>query len=145
MRRIQRDVKHEEFIKSLTTGDNAIFRDIWRVLLFAAAYGVHLGGRKALQQVESNKAMPESYFGTPGWKGFLYLIGFLEANTGEHLKKEEEQENKLITAFEEFANFGLEEIQLKVSNSSTALPDIVGLMLDSSAKRGVTVDLTDLI
>jgi dnd system-associated protein 4 len=145
MRRIQRDIKHEEFIKSLTAGDNAIFRDIWRVLLFAAAYGVHLGGRKALQKVESNKAMPESYFGTPGWKGFLYLIGFLDSDTGDHLKKEEEQENKLITAFEEFANFGLEEMQVKVANPSTALPDIVGLMLDISAKREVTPDLTDLI
>jgi dnd system-associated protein 4 len=145
MRRIQRDIKHEEFIKSLTAGDNAIFRDIWRVLLFAAAYGVHLGGRKALQKVESNKAMPESYFGTPGWKGFLYLIGFLDSDTGDHLKKEEEQENKLITAFEEFANFGLEEMQVKVANPSTALPDIVGLMLDISAKREATPDLTDLI
>jgi dnd system-associated protein 4 len=145
MRRIQRDTRHEEFIRSLTTGDNAIFRDIWRVLLFAAAYGVHLGGRKPLQKVESNKAMPESYFGTPGWKGFLYLVGFLESTTGEHLRKEEEVENKLITAFEEFANFGLEEMQQKVSNPSTALTDIVGLMLDVSARRDLTVDLTDLI
>jgi dnd system-associated protein 4 len=145
MRRIQRDVKHEEFIKSLTTGDNVIFRDIWRVLLFAAAYGLHLGGRKALNKVESNKAMPETYFGTPGWRGFLYLIGFVESDSSDHLRKEDDQENKLITAFEEYANFGLEEMHIKISNPSTALPDLVSILLEISTKRQTVADVTDLI
>jgi len=145
MRRIQRDVKHEDFIKSLTTGDNVIFRDIWRVLLFAAAYGLHLGGRKALNKVESNKAMPETYFGTPGWRGFLYLIGFVESDSSDHLRKEDDQENKLITAFEEYANFGLEEMHLKISNPSTALPDLVSILLEISTKRQTAADVTDLI
>ena len=145
MRRIQRDVKHEDFIKSLTTGDSAIFRDIWRVLLFAAAYGVHLGGRRPLQKVESNKAMPESYFGTPGWRGFLYLIGFVDSDSSEHLRKEEDQENKLVTAFEEYANFGLDEMSLKITTPSTALPDLVGILLDISAQRQTTADVADLI
>jgi len=145
MRRIQRDVKHEDFIKSLTSGENAIFRDIWRVLLFAAAYGVYLGGRKPIQKAESNKAMPESYFGTPGWRGFLYLVGFAEHDSSDHLRKDEEQENKLITAFEEYANFGLEEMQLKIPSPSTALPDLVGILLDISPKRETPVDVSDLI
>lgn len=145
MRRIQRDVKHEDFIKSLTSGENAIFRDIWRVLLFAAAYGVYLGGRKPIQKAESNKAMPESYFGTPGWRGFLYLVGFAEDDSSDHLRKDEEQENKLITAFEEYANFGLEEMQLKIPSPSTALADLVGILLDISPKRETPVDVSDLI
>jgi dnd system-associated protein 4 len=145
MRRIQRDVKHEDFIKSLTTGDTAIFRDIWRVLLFAAALGVHLGGRKPITKAESNKAMPETYFNTPGWRGFLYLIGFVESDSSDHLRKEEDQENKLITAFEEYANFGLEEMQLKIPSPSTALPDFVGILLDANSKREATADVSDLI
>jgi dnd system-associated protein 4 len=145
MRRIQRDIKHEEFIKSLTTGDKAIFRDIWKVLLFAAAYGVYLGGRRPLQKVEGNKSMPESYFSTGGWRGFLYLIGFIENASSDHLRRDEEEENKLITAFEEYANFGLEEMQNKVTTPSSALPDLVGILLDLSINRPVTADLTDLI
>lgn len=145
MRRIQRDVKHEDFIKSLTSGENAIFRDIWRVLLFAAAYGVHQGGRKPIQKAESNKAMPESYFGTPGWRGFLYLIGFAENESSDHLRKDEDQENKLITAFEEYANFGLEEMQLKIPSPSTALADLVGILLDISPRRDAQADVSDLI
>jgi len=145
MRRIQRDVRHEDFIKSLTSGENAIFRDIWRVLLFAAAYGVHYGGRKPIQKADSNKAMPESYFGTPGWRGFLYLIGFAEDDSSDHLRKDEDQENKLITAFEEYANFGLEELQMKIPSPSTALADLVGILLDITPKRETTADVSDLI
>jgi dnd system-associated protein 4 len=145
MRRIQRDVRHEDFIKSLTSGENAIFRDIWRVLLFAAAYGVHHGVRKPIQKAESNKAMPESYFGTPGWRGFLYLIGFAEDDSSDHLRKDEDQENKLITAFEEYANFGLEELQMKIPSPSTALADLVGILLDITPKRETAPDVSDLI
>ena len=145
MRRIQRDVKHEEFIKSLTTGDNAIFRDIWRVLLFAAAYGIHLGGRKSLQKVDSNKSMPETYFSAPGWKGFLYLVGFADGDSSDHLRREDEQENKLITAFEEFANYGLEELSTKISTPSKALAEIVGILLETSATTQPSIDLSDLI
>lgn len=145
MRRIQRDTKHEDFVKSLTTGDNAIFRDIWRVLLFAAAYGVKQRARTPLQKVDSNKSMPDSYFGTPGWHGFLYLIGFLQSDSGEHLKKNDDQENRLISAFEEHANYGLAEMQRVVSSPSTALSDLVGLLLEVSIMREEKLDIEDLI
>lgn len=145
MRRIQRDVRHEEFVKSLTSGEHAIFRDIWRVLLFASAYGVSQGGRTPLQKVEGNKAMPESYFSTPGWRGFLYLLGFADSETSDHLRNDEEQQNKLITAFEEYANFGLEEMQRRISTPSKALSELVGVLLDSSIKRETKADVTDLI
>ncbi|MCB1093149.1 MAG: DNA phosphorothioation-associated protein 4, partial [Verrucomicrobiae bacterium] len=127
MRRIQRDVQHEEFIKSLTSGESAIFRDIWRVLLFAASFGIYLGERRPLQKVESNKAMPESYFSTPGWRGFLYLIGFLENDSSDHLRKEDDQEEKLVTAFEEYANRGLDEMRSRMQSPSSALSDLVGI------------------
>jgi dnd system-associated protein 4 len=145
MRRIQRDVKHEDFIKSLTSGENPIFRDIWRVLLFAAAYGVHLGGRKPLQKVEGNKAMPDTYFSTPGWKGFLYLIGFADSDSSDHLRKEDDQENKLITAFEEYANYGLEQMQERMKSPSSSLADLVGILADVSPRHEVKADVSDLI
>ena len=145
MRRIQRDVQHEDFIKSLTTGDHAIFRDIWRVLLFASAYGVSQGSRTPLQKVEGNKAMPETYFSSPGWRGFLYLLGFADGESSDHLRNDEEQQNQLITAFEEYANFGLAEMQRRISTPSKALSELVGILLDLPVKRGATADVADLI
>jgi dnd system-associated protein 4 len=146
MRRIQRDVRHEDFVKSLTTGDHAIFRDIWRVLLFAAAYGVSRGVRTPLQKVDANKAMPESYFSSAGWRGFLYLLGFAGGTDSEHLRNDEDQQNKLITAFEEYANYGLDEIQKRVSSPSKALSEIVSILLESSSvKKETAPNVSDLI
>ncbi len=89
--------------------------------------------------------MPESYFSTPGWRGFLYLLGFADSETSDHLRNDEEQQNKLITAFEEYANFGLEEMQRRISTPSKALSELVGVLLDSSIKRETKADVTDLI
>jgi len=145
MRRIQRDIKHEDFIRSLTSGDTPIFSEIWRVLLFAAAYGVMKRQRLPLDKTESNKAMPASYFNTPGWKGFIYLIGFADSESSEHLKNDEEQQNRLITAFEEYGTFGLNEISLRVISPTGALDTLTGLLLDESVLANHQVDLNDLI
>lgn len=145
MRRIQRDVRHEEFVKSLTSGEGAVFRDIWKLLLFAAALGVHRGERRPLDKVDGNKSMPESYFGTPGWRGFLYLIGFADSESSEHLKNDEEQQNKLITAFEEYANHGLDELAARVTSSTSAIGDLAGLLLETGTNTGDEPDVSDLI
>jgi dnd system-associated protein 4 len=130
MRRIQRDASHEDFIKSLVSGDNALFKDIWRVLLFAAAYGVKHGQRKPLVKVQSNKAMPENYFSTPGWRGFLYLLGFAETESSDHLKNDEDQQNILISTFEEYANYGLSNLSEQVTSSQDPLGDIIQVILE---------------
>jgi dnd system-associated protein 4 len=145
MRRIQRDIRHEEFIKGLTTGDNPVFSEIWRVLLFAAAYGVMQGQRTPLEKTESNKAMPASYFTTPGWKGFLYLIGFADGECSDHLKNDEEQQNRLITAFEEYANYGLTEFSRRISSPSTALESIINLLLEDKKSVLTKPDVAGLI
>lgn len=145
MRRIQRDVRHEEFIKSLTTGEAPLFRDIWRVLLFAAAYGVSLKSRRPLEKVESNKAMPETYFSTPGWKGFLYLLGFLNSSGSDHLKGDPEQQDRLVTAFEEYANFGLSVMAERVSRGTLALDSILDLINESGPQKPQEIVLNDLL
>src|SRR5690606_13572206 len=60
LRRIQRESSHEEFVKDLTTGEKPLFREIWRLLLLAAAIGVKDGARTPLGPVDSGKAMPET-------------------------------------------------------------------------------------
>lgn len=145
MRRIQRDIRHEEFIKSLTSGDSPIFNEIWRLLLFAAAFGVMKQRRLPLEKVESNKAMPSSYFNTPGWRGFLYLLGFIDGENSDHLKNDEEQQNRLVTAFEEYANFGLSEISDRVITPSAALDVILDILLEEPKLSAQHADISDLI
>jgi dnd system-associated protein 4 len=145
MRRIQRDIRHEDFIKSLTSGESPIFSEIWRVLLFAAAYGVMKKQRTPLEKTESNKAMPASYFNTPGWKGFLYLIGFAKGESSDHLKNDEEQQNFLVTAFEEYANYGLIEISQRIISPSGALDSLLGMLLEEPRFGALEPDLNDLI
>lgn len=144
MRRIQRDASHEDFIKSLISGDDPIFRDIWRVLLFAAAYGVKAKQRLPLQKIESNKSFPESYFNTPAWKGFLYLVGFAETETSDHLKNEQEEQDKLVTAFEEYSNYGLTQMRERLNFSSDRLGELVEFINDNIKENNPEPNISNL-
>lgn len=145
MRRIQRDVRHEEMIKTLTSGDTPIFREIWRLMLFAAALGIARGQRKPLQKVDSGKAIPESYFSSPGWRGFLYLLGVAESGASDCLRGTEEAQDLLANAFEEYANRGLDEIASRLSMSSVQLDEFVNLALEATTTRSSSPNLSDLI
>lgn len=142
MRRIQRDKKHEEFIQTLVSGDQAVFREIWRVLLFSAALGIKRGERKPLGEVDTGKAFPESYFSSPGWKGFLYLLGFMDSETSDHLKNDEKEQEKLITAFEEYANAGLSAMSDAVTSSTDLLGEIAALIKDNTKDELTAPDIS---
>lgn len=144
MRRIQRDTTHEEFIKNLISGEHAVFKEIWRVLLFAAALGVKKGERTPLKNVDSGKAFPETYFSTPGWKGFLYLLGFCESDTSDHLKNDEKEQEKLITAFEEYANFGLYEMARLITSSNDSLGELANLLIEHTKTESKAIDISNL-
>ena len=104
MRRIRREEAHENLVKSLTSGENAVFKEIWRLLVFAAALGVRSGSRRRLGKVDQGKAINDSYFSVPGWRGLLYLIGVTEDGDAGALKADEASEEHLVTLFEEYAN-----------------------------------------
>jgi len=145
MRRIQRDVCHEEFVKSLTTGDAPLFREIWRLLLFAAALGIKDGKRRPLEKVESGKAMPETYFSAPSWRGFLYLIGIVETGDSDCLRSTSEAQDSLITAFEEYANQGLFLLSSRMQASISPLEEIISLLLEASKTDAAPPNVDDLI
>ena len=132
MRRIQREITHEEFIKNLTTGDGAIFKEIWRVLLFAAALGVKEKTRRPLGSTDSGKAIQETYFSTPGWRGFLYLIGVADTGESECLRGSEINEDILVTTFEEYANHGLYVLSERMKSSTSPFDELISLLLDVS-------------
>mgnify|MGYP000126736627 CR=1 FL=1 len=145
LRRIQRDSAKEELVKQLTTGDSAVFKEIWRLLLFAASLGIHAKRRKPLEKVDSGKAMPETYFSAPAWKGLLYLISLVETDDSECLRSSEEAKDALVTAFEEYANSGLEIIETKMATSVSHLDDLVSLVLEAPTTESKQANVVDLI
>ena len=80
MRRIQRDICHDELVKALTAGESALFKEIWRLMLFAAALGVFQGKRKSIDKADTGKAIPENY----SWIKVI-LEKILDSNFGEWL------------------------------------------------------------
>jgi dnd system-associated protein 4 len=145
MRRVQRDVCHDELIKTLTSGESALFKEIWRVLLFAAALGVHSGTRLKIERADSGKAIPESYFSSPGWKGFLYLIGVSETGDSACLRGTEDAQDSLVTVFEEYANQGLHLISERTGTSGSMLEELTVMLLESRIPNTSDPDVTDLI
>jgi dnd system-associated protein 4 len=145
MRRIQRDVCHEEFVKSLTASEGAIFKEIWRVLLFAAALGVKEGMRRPIEKVDSGKAMPESYFSSPGWRGFLYLMGIAESGDSACLRGTEDAQDGLVTAFEEYANHGLHILADRMRFTSSPLDELITLLLETMKPSTSSPIIEDLI
>ncbi len=135
MRRIQRDSAYEELIKTLTTGDAAIFKEIWRLMLFASSVGIAHGKRKPLKNVDSGKNIPDSYFGTPGWPGYLHLLGITETGGSDILHCTEKNQEIVISAFEEYANAGLEIIGEKIREASTPLDALSIILMESQQQN----------
>jgi dnd system-associated protein 4 len=145
LRRIQRESSHEEFVKNLTSGEKPLFREIWQLLLLAAAIGVKSGVRAPLGPVESGKAMPDTYFRTPAWRGFLYLIAVADSGDSSCLHSSAENQDSLITAFEEYANYGLKVLKERVSSSSSPLDDLTSFVLEASQAPVREAQIDDLI
>ncbi len=139
MRRIQRSQDKEELVKQLTTGENAAFGEIWRLMLFSAMLGYKLGRREPLGHKDSGKAMMESYFANcPAWPGVLYLLGLVEAQNTDVMIATEDAENRLLTIFEEYANGGLAYLNEQLRGRTPTLLnvlDIVNGVITTSSVR----------
>jgi dnd system-associated protein 4 len=145
MRRIQRDSVHDETIKTITTGDFAIFKEIWRLMLFASSVGIAHGKRTPLKNVDSGKNIPESYFGAPGWPGYLHLLGITETGGSDILHYNEKNQETVISAFEEYANAGLEIIGEKIRQASTPLDALSLILMESQQKDTAAPAIEELI
>jgi dnd system-associated protein 4 len=128
MRRIRRDVEHEEFLQELVGGDAPLFKDLWRILLFAAMLGFSTKRRIPLSSYDSGKAMPDSYFAnSPVWPGILYLLGLVEVQDTSVMGAKPEDQDKLVTVFEEYANGGLHSLKDALELGSDRLKCLVDL------------------
>ena len=128
MMRIQRDVVHEELIQVLTNGENAVFGEIWRLQVFAFTVGIKTNSRRSLQKVDSNKNIPENYFGIPSWKGLLYLAGVTETGASDCLVNSQDNIKFLVKIFEEYSNGGLFKIEEYLSQYTDYSEGILSLI-----------------
>ncbi len=133
MRRIRRDENHEDFIKDLTSGDGATFKDLWRVMLFAAILGFRIRRRSPLSSFDSGKAMPESYFAnSPAWPGVLYLLGLVESRDTAVMGSKPEEQEVLLTTFEEYANGGLFYLRERLDEGQDRLKTLLDIIHEHS-------------
>lgn len=108
MRRIQRATDKEEIIKSLMSEQVGVFKEIWKLLLFAAQVGMRNGRREPLKSVDTGKGIDQGTFGNcPAWPGVLYLMTLVESGRSESLCGSSEAEDDRTSVFQEYANGGL--------------------------------------
>lgn len=108
MKRIHRAIDKESIIQILTSDSVGVFKEIWRLLLFAAVLGFSNQRREPLSSVETGKGIDQLSFGNnPVWPGLLYLLGLVDSDDTQVLKSSEESEDERVQIFEEYANGGL--------------------------------------
>jgi dnd system-associated protein 4 len=109
MKRIQRANDKEEIIKSLMSDQVGVFKEIWKLLLFAAQIGMRNNKRLSLKATDAGKGIDQSTFGNcPAWPGLLYLMTLAETQNSNCLSGTEMAEDDRVSVFQEYANGGLD-------------------------------------
>ena len=139
MSRIRRDKKHDALIERLTKGDEGVFSDIWRVLVFAAFVGAKNQKRSAIIDFESGKAFPLNYLQPSCGPGFLSLLGIRATEGNEILRSKEGNQDQLVMIFEEYANAGMEIISERVASASSPIEAILALIDEGKEASGSMV------
>lgn len=112
IKRIHRATDKEEIIRLMTSDQLGVFREIWRLLMFAAQIGYRNARRAPLKVIDSGKGIDQSTFGnSPAWPGVMFLISLADAGAAEVLAGTPESEEQRISAFQEYANGGLAVLQ----------------------------------
>ena len=144
MSRIRRDKKHDALIERLTKGDEGVFSDIWRVLVFAAFVGAKNQKRSAIIDFESGKAFPLNYLQPSCGPGFLSLLGISATEGNEILRSKEGNQDQLVLIFEEYSNAGMEIISERVAAASSPIEAILAL-IDEGKEPSGSIVVEDLI
>jgi len=142
MKRIQRASDKEEIIKSLMSDQLGVFKEIWKLLLFASQVGIKNGKRELLKSVDSGKGIDQSTFGNcPSWPGILYLISLVESGATDCLCGSSDAEDDRISVFQEYANGGLSILKDFFSDRPL---DLDGLLAFIESQRGENAGRPDL-
>lgn len=107
-KRIHRSKDKEEIISALMADQVGVFKEIWRLLVFAAQLGYHTKRREVLTSVDTGKGIDQTTFGNcPSWPGVTYLMGLVEQDSSEVLQGTAEAEDDRLAIFQEYVNGGL--------------------------------------
>ena len=142
MKRVQRDVRHADLVKSLT---DAVFSEIWRLITFAAVLGFQHGVRTPISNPDSGKSINIDSFSSPNWKGLLYLMSVVETGNSSCLAGTNDSDDHLVKIFEEYANGGLDIIDKQLRSHSDPVTAIVNLLLEANQSPKPSPDVTGLI
>jgi dnd system-associated protein 4 len=143
-KRIHRAKDKQEIIETLTSDSLGVFKEIWRLQLFAAQVGLTHSKRVPLEAVDSGKGIDQSTFGNcSAWPGILYLIAITEANSADPLSSTQDAEDLRISAFEEYSNGGLEMLR---DHFKLRQADLNGLLefIETNLAEKVSVPALDL-
>jgi len=136
-KRIHRAKDKEAIISELTSPEFGVFKEIWRLLIFAATLGFNSGQREPLEAVDQGKGIDQATFGnSPTWPGLLYLFAINETQSEEVMRATEEAEDVRIRIFEEYANAGLSILRDHFSKKDfdiTTLVELAGQFEDREA------------
>jgi dnd system-associated protein 4 len=142
MKRIHRAADKEEIIKALTSEQVGVFREIWKLLLFAAQVGVSNNRREPLLSVDTGKGIDQGTFGnSPSWPGIAFLMSLVETEKSESLSGTSDAEDNRIVVFQEYANGGLSVLQEFFKERSIDLDGLLSFIESQSAK---VIDKPDL-
>lgn len=142
MKRIQRALDKEEIIKSLMSEQLGVFREIWKLLLFASQVGIKNGRREPLKSVDSGKGIDQSTFGNcPSWPGILYLISLVESGGTDCLCGSSNAEDDRINVFQEYANGGLDILKDFFSDRPIDLDGLLAFIESQRGESAVTPNL----
>lgn len=131
-KRIHRAKDKEAIISELTSADLGVFKENWRLLIFAATLGHKSNRREPLISIDQGKGIDQATFGNcPAWPGILYLLALNETQSEEVMKSSEEAEDLRIKIFEEYANGGLSLLSEHFSKSDFEIASLVNLVADS--------------
>lgn len=144
-RRIMRSSDKEDLIQELMSDRIGIFREIWRLLLFAAQVGIKNSCRVPLQGVEAGKGIDQSTFGnSSSWPGILYLMSLAEEGGSEVLSGSSEADDKRIILFQEYANGGLGLLRDFFKERAIDLDGVLAFIEANQSAIGADIGPADL-
>jgi len=141
-KRIHRARDKEGIITALMSEQVGVFKEIWRLLLFAAQIGIQEHRRESLLSVDSGKGIDQTTFGnSPSWPGLCYLIALVEEDNSEILSGTADAEDLRLAIFQEYANGGLSTLREHFGDKVIDLDGVVSFISNRSQKVNQDPDL----
>lgn len=146
MRRINRAVDKGPVIQSLSEGDNPVFKEKWRLLIFAAILGFKRDQKDPLGTTDQGAAIRSELFAKdPCFEGILNLMTLLLKGDSKLLTATDENDDQKIKLFEEYANGGLAILQDKLQTSSYSLESVISFLAQEIHENAAAdIDLSEV-